>query len=81
MRELENLQNQVNDLEIKLRGRHHRRDRENLFDDPNYIARESSRGSCSSRSRDRSRETMECYHESPHRERHEHCNAALDAMS
>nr|POE63911.1 hypothetical protein CFP56_01949 [Quercus suber] len=65
MRELENLWKQVNDLEIELRGRHHRRDREDLFDDPNYIVEESSRGSFLRWLRDRYRETMERYHKSP----------------
>ena len=78
---MENLQKHVNDLEIELRGRHHRRDREDSFKDHNYIAGESSRGSRSCRLRDRSRETMERYHESPHRERHRHYNATLVAMS
>ena len=33
------------------------------------------------RLKDRSRETVEHYHESPPRERHGHCNAALDKIS
>nr|POF11665.1 hypothetical protein CFP56_62241 [Quercus suber] len=45
LRELENLWKQVNDLEIKLRGRNCRRDWEDSFDDLDYIADKSSRGS------------------------------------
>ena len=81
MQELENLRKQVNDLEIELKGRHCRRDWKDSFDDPDYIASESSQGSGSSWSRDRSCETMGRYHESPHRERHGYRNAAMDAMS
>ena len=41
LRELENLRKQVNDLEIELRGRNRRRDQEDSFDDPDYIANDS----------------------------------------
>lgn len=36
LRELENLQNQVNDLEMELKGRNRRRVWEGSSDDPNY---------------------------------------------
>ena len=81
VRELENLRKQVNDLEIRLRGRHRRRDREDSSDNPDYIADESSQGSGSSWSRDRSCETMGLYHESPHHKRHGYRNATMDAMN
>lgn len=44
LRELENLHKQVNDLEIKLRGRRRKRDRKGSFDYPDYEAEESSIG-------------------------------------
>lgn len=44
LRELENYRKQVNDLEVELRGKHCRMDREGSSDDPNYNVRESSRG-------------------------------------
>ena len=52
LRELENLRKQVNDLEIELRGRHHRRDREGSSDDLDYEAKESSQAGGSRRSKD-----------------------------
>ena len=70
LRELENLQN----LEIKMKGRNRKRDWEDSSDDLDYVANRSSRGSGSC-------ETVGCYHESPHRERHGHRNATLDVMS
>ena len=42
LRELENLRKQDNDLEIELRGRNRRRDREDSSDDPDYAVDESS---------------------------------------
>ena len=65
LRELENLKKPVNDLEIELRGRCRRRDREGSFDDPDYNANKSSRGDVSQQSRDRSCETMGHHSESP----------------
>ena len=59
--EIENLQNQVKKLEIEIKGRRHRRDREGSFIDPNYergsMAR-SSHSSDSQPSRERSNETI-----------------------
>ena len=70
LRELENLRN----LEIEMKGRNCKRDREDSSNDLDYVANRSFRGSGSC-------ETIGCYHESPHRERHGHRNAALDVMS
>ena len=70
LRELENLRN----LEIEMKGRNRKRDREDSFDDLNYVANRSSWGSGSC-------EIVGCYHESPYRERHGHRNVAPDVMS
>lgn len=68
-------------MEIEFRGQHRRRDHEGSSDDLDYTGRESSHGGGSHRSTDKSHETMGHWQESPHRRRHEHHNAALDAMS
>ena len=68
-------------MKIELRGRHRRRELEDSSDNLDYIARESSRGSGSHRSRDKFRETIGRYQEFPHRKRSGHHNAAMDAMS
>lgn len=44
LRELENLYKQVNDLEIELRGRRHRRDWEGSSDDLDFNVKKLSRG-------------------------------------
>ena len=80
-REPQNLQKQVNDLEIELKGRHHRRVQDDLSVDLDYIPRASSRGSGSCHSRERSYETTEQRSKSPRYGRYGHYNAAFDVMS
>ena len=52
LRELKNLQKQVNDLKIKLRGRNRKRVRKGSSDDPDYALDSSSRGNGSHQLRD-----------------------------
>ena len=80
-REPQNLRKQVNDLEIELKGRHHRRVQDDLSVDPDYIPRVSSQRSGSNQSRERSYETTEQQSKSPHHGQHGHYNAALNNMS
>lgn len=81
---LENLRKKVKELEIKIRGWHCRRDREGLFDDPDYTGGGMARSSHWSGlhwSRDRSKETIERHHDTLHRDTRRHPSVALDAMS
>ena len=71
----------VNDLEIELRGRCRRREQEELSVNPNYIPGASSRGSGSQQSREKSRETVGRYSESPYHGWHRYHNTALNAMN
>ena len=71
-------------MEIDLRGRHRRMDREGSSDDPDYMGgriAESSHWSDWCRSRDRSNETKGHRHDTPNRDRRRHPNAVLDTMN
>lgn len=81
VRELENLRKQVNDLKIKLRDQHHRREQEESSFEPDYIPGASSCGSKSYRSWERSCKTAGRLSKSPRHGWHYYHNTTLNAMS
>ena len=68
-------------MAIELRGRHHRREQDDLFVDLDYILGALSQGSGSRYSKERSYETTERHNEFRCHGRHGHYNVAHDAMS
>ena len=82
--EVENLRKQIKELETEIKGRRRRRDCEGSSDDPDYIEGStagSSHWSDSQQLRDRSNKTMGRHSDTSKRDKHEHSNTALEAMS
>lgn len=82
--EMESLQRQIRELELEMKGRRLRKNLEETSHGHDSTTRHtggSSHQGHSGLSRDRSNESRGRISLSPRRERHEHSNAALDAMS
>ena len=83
-KEVENLWKQIKELEIEIRGQHRRRDREGSSDDLDYIEGSTAGSyhrSDSQQLRDRSNKTVGRHSDTPKRDKREHSNTDLEAMT